>query len=148
MDLRVISTNHRYYQIDVEALCHILLELFPENVERIHPVPRQPGHPVALPATEYGVVMNPGGTGFCIRIKNDRTSTYFAGDPKDAPKDIPASVVDEYRILLGRQVSPAQREALAERDRQARMRMEDAVRRQNAMGLGRAVQPVPVNDVE
>lgn len=39
MDLQVISTEHKFYKVDVDALCHILLQLFPENLRRIHPAP-------------------------------------------------------------------------------------------------------------
>ena len=114
MDLKVLSTGKTFRRIDT-GVAALLLEMFPAAIERVNepntisPGQRElasalpsPGNRPAPPKeTLYDVVPAWFG-GFHIRIRRPSGEIQeFGGDPAAAPKEVPASVVEQYRQMQG-----------------------------------------------
>lgn len=109
MNLRVVSTQHIWSNID-SGIAGLLLELFPENLERVNPnaispgqrdlpgaIPRRGDRPAPPKTTEYDVVTSLDGIGVNIRIKRPSGEiVLFGGDPTRAPAEVPAEVRAHY----------------------------------------------------
>lgn len=150
MDLRVTSTGRVFYQIE-SGVAALLCEMFPAAIERVAegtipqgqrnlPSATGPCHtprPAAPKQTQYCVAtkdtMIPGGSVFCIKItKPTSEEMFFDGEPERAPQEIPAAVIEEYKLVRGRGVRS---EYDAEREYQKRMQLEAAMSKNNAMGI-------------
>ncbi|MBZ5512591.1 MAG: hypothetical protein LAN70_15675 [Acidobacteriia bacterium] len=160
MDLQVISTQHKFYRVDVDALCHILLELFPENLKRINPAPVNLAGlhgnvqvPRPAVASEWGLAKSYGDinkvVGLQITLAGgevlavggpadkivENCKRSLAGRPASLPSDL---LIRLYAEATGQMDS----DVIREREHQQRMALQTKLEQQNARTTPDAIAQV------
>jgi hypothetical protein len=101
MDIRIISTGRTFYQVD-PTLCAILLELFPENVERLNTQPKPT--PASFEA-RWSVGTDNGGY-YRAEFRIGSRTEFYSGPPSQLAAHfqrmgivVPEYVIEQYRPL-------------------------------------------------